>query len=508
MSGNLRLQFVLEAIDNATKTMRRVNEATDKLNEPMRRVKTAAREMFSEAGGARLAQQMDVINGRAASLVGTVRGVVLGFGAATAAAGGMFFMLKNPIDVVADVADTAEKVGIGTEALSRLQFAAEQAGSNAEEMAESVRFLGKNMIEARNGSKEMQQQFALVGITAKMLKTMKVTDVVDRIAATYSAVGDAGQNAQIKISNSQALMGRGGAKLIQTFNGGVESLREMAAESDRIGYTVTANQARGMKAYNDTFNKLQASIRGVMVIIASAALPALTRMTDRLIELNVSGRGEWADKLGRSVGDLVENLPGFLTVIGQFGQVMVRVGSAVASVAEALGGWRNVMTLIGVLLGAVVIVKVIALGVAIYQAVPIVWGLVTAFWAFAGGLLAVVGLPALIAVGLVAAAALIYSKWEPISQFFSNIWEKIKAIGSATANGISGFFGGGQSTAASSVPTQAPSALADNRSKLDGKIRIFIDSEGRPQVRDISSQQSGRSNIDIAYQGPGMAFAP
>ena len=509
MSGNLKLAFVIDAIDNATKTLRAVNESVDKINAPMRSVRASAREMFREAGWDKFKTQLGVVHESAQRLGNTVRQIGFAFGAATALAGGAFSAIKNTVDTLAGVADTAEKLGVSTEALSRLQFAAEQSGSSAQEMAESMRFLSDNMTAARGGSKEAQKDFALLGISMAQLNKMKVTDVFERMAQVYNEVGDAGHNAELKISNAQNLMGRGGAKLIQTLNGGKQALREQGAESDRLGYTVAGKTAREMKAFNDTFNALQASIRGVMTVIASAALPALDRMTKKFTEMNVKARTDWAEKFGKALGDIIENLPGFMATIGQVTEGVAALGKAANAVAEALGGWKNVLIGIAAIMGLKAVVGIVQLGIAIGGLVGPGIALAKVVGSIAAGLLSVVGLPALIAVGLVAAAIAIVKYWEPISQFFSDIWEKIKAIGAAAGNGIAGLFGGqGGPAGTAAVASQAPSALpATGRPTLDGQIRIYVDSEGRPRVQDMSTKTTGPWEVDMVYQGPGMAFS-
>src|SRR5271169_4263025 len=59
---------------------------------------------------------------------------------------------------------TAQNIGVTTDALQGLDYAANQAGVSQELMAHSLAHLSHSLYEARNGSIEMQTHFAKAGI--------------------------------------------------------------------------------------------------------------------------------------------------------------------------------------------------------------------------------------------------------------------------------------------------------------------------------------------------------
>lgn len=502
--SNLKLAFVIEAIDNATKKIRAVNDAVEKSQAPLRRARAAARDLFNEAGWTKLQKQWGVINERGSALWSTVRRYAVGFAAVSAAAGGAFFGVKRTIDEIDRTNDVAKKLGMGVEQLQRMGYAAQLNGSNAEEMGQALQFLSQNMVEAINGSKESVLWFSRVGLTVQQLRKMNAAQVFEAIADKFAKVGDARGNAEKKIAVMRALMGRGGAELKQVLDLGSAGLQTFYKEAERLGAVIDGETAGAMADFNDNFDRLTFSIRGVMATIAKYALPSLDAMVKRFTEMNVSSRQALGERLGRAMGDLVTRFPAFLTSLGQISETMAKLAVASDRVAQAMGGWDNALMAIAAILGARVVIQLVAFIAACASAVPTVLGVAKIVWWLAAGLLSVVGLPAAIAVGLVAAAVAIWAYWEPISAMFVRVWGTIKAISGAAGRWIGRTFGIGGPGAPSAVAgATAPSALVPGGSQLSGKLRIYVDSEGKARVTELQKPRGGLLDFDV-YSGPLM----
>lgn len=503
MSNNLKLAFVIEAIDNATKKIRDVGAAVDKTREPMRRARAAAREFFEAAGVGRLREQLDAIRGRGAAFLETARGIAAGVAIMSAGAGAAFFGFKRVADETDRIADTAAALGMTAAQLQRMGFAAQMNGSSQDELAQSLVFLNKNMGEARNGSQAMLQMFRNVGITQADLRdsTFTAGDALERIADTFNRVGDAGNNAGKKVEVSTALLGRSGFRQIQFLNAGSAAMRRFYAEADRLGVTLGEQTVSNMGAFNDSFDRLRLTVFGAIANALGPAAPRLQEIVERVVEWTAANRGLIATRLGEFIERVATALPGFLTSVGQIAQVVFAFAMGADRVAQALGGWQVVLGAIAVLLATKVVVSFVTLMATIVGAVPYIIGVAKIFFWFAAGLASAFALPAAIAAGLIAAGAAVWAYWEPIGEFFSGLWDTLKRIGgtkitAAPAEGAPSIYAGAEEWAR----YRAGSALASGGQQLGGTLRIQVDGEGRARVAEVRKEAGSPLDLDV-YTG-------
>lgn len=536
-TGNLKLAFVIEALDKATEPLRRVGRAIDKVAEPIKRIgalsdQTAFR--FGRFMGNRLQNQMGVVRERFDTLKGSAQGIAQGFGAVSLAAGGVFFALKRTIDATDQTLDVSKKLGIGVEKFQELGFAAKMSGSSQQEMGDALMYLSKNMIAATNGSAEMATWFKHVGIPLDKLKKMNAAEVFGAIADKFQAVGDVGQNSEKKIKALTELMGRGGANMRQLLDGGSEGLKTFAKRARELGVVVDGKTANSMADFNDNFDELGGSIFGVMSEIAKSALPALDAMVKQFTELNVASRADWGKTIGETISKIVAALPGFLKSIGQISAVLVTIVGAVDWVAEALGGWDVVIYAVTALLGLKLVVGIWQLFAALVAIVPTIWTFGVALMATPVGWF-------LGAIALIAGAVfLIYKNWAPIKQFFIGLWDGVKSafstvydwimnkimavvelaakVGQTVKNLFSGDVNGsvtydamGNATGVADAPLAiappVPSALPTRnmmqKADVGGTIKLQIDQDGRARVAEVKKNNPA-VDFDV-YSGMVMA---
>ena len=421
--SNLKLAFILEAIDKATAPLRKVGQAVDRINEPAKRVSRSMDQVafrFGRLMGFRLQRQWGEISERGRALSNSAQGVANTLGVVTIAAGSAFYAMKRTVDEIDRANEAANKLGMSIEVYQKMGYAAEQTGSSQEDMGQALKFLSQNMVQAINGSKEATEWFGRVGIPLDKLKQMNAGEVFETIADKFQAVGDVGQNAQKKIAVMMALMGRSGTELKQTLDQGSDGLRGLYKEAVRLGAVVDGPTADAFSQFNDNFGDMKKSIVAVMTSITKAALPALDSIVKKITEMGVAGRVEWGEKIGLTISNIVNALPGFFAQMGKIAGAMVMIAGAAHMVAQAMGGWQNVIYVVATLISVKLAIGVYALGTAMLAIIPTIWTLGFALMATPLGWF-------LAAIALIAGAVyLIYRNWEPIKGFFAGIWGAIK----------------------------------------------------------------------------------
>lgn len=511
--SNLRLAFVIDAVDRATATVTRINRSIDRMTEPARRARASLNSLLDASRMDRVRSAMGELSNRTQGLMSWGRGVAAvaaGIGLAAGAAG---FALKRSIDSVDAMLDQAKKLNVPIEMFQRMGFAAQMNGSSSQEMGQALQFLSQNMVEAINGSKETAIWFNRVGLSMGQLRKMNAVQVMEAIADQFARVGDAGQNAEKKITLMRALMGRSGAELKQTLDLGSTGLRRFYADADALGGVVSGPAAEAMADFNDEFDRMRFSIGGAMSAVAGAALPALNDLVKRTTAWTVANRALIATRVAEFFDRVLPRLPAIATSLGQIAGALGTVIALADRFAQMLGGWETVFAIVtGVILGnglyALAMLTTALWGVgAAFLATPFGW--------FAAGV-----------AGFVALAALVIAKWEPIKKFFTDLWAPVSRvlglfnskITTGAARGTPSIYAGGDewaryraqpgaAVAAAVGGAPAPSAIAPRgagaRTEVGGTLKIELDANGQPRVREIRKAPGSVLDFDV-YSGAVM----
>src|SRR5690606_5641102 len=87
------------------------------------------------------------------------------------------------------------------------------------------------------------------------------------------------EDGSVKTALAMNIFGRAGTQLIPMLNQGRDGLAQMAAESDRLGQTITTEAGQAAEAFNDDLTRLNAVMGGIANQIMQAVVPSLKDMT-------------------------------------------------------------------------------------------------------------------------------------------------------------------------------------------------------------------------------------
>lgn len=207
--------------------------------------------------------------------------------AAAAAAGAvtvaMVALGKSAIDAADQMNDLSKATGISTEALSQLQFAAEQSGTDLEGLVTGLRKFTSQATDAAAKAGPARDAFKLIGVS--------VTDSAGKLKDTETLLLDVAEqfsqykDGAAKAAAAQDLFGKSGATLIPFLNAGRSGIQELKEEADRLGLTLRGGTAQAADDFNDNLSKLKAQLGGLGLQIADRFLPALIDITKALSDL-------------------------------------------------------------------------------------------------------------------------------------------------------------------------------------------------------------------------------
>jgi uncharacterized phage infection (PIP) family protein YhgE len=199
-------------------------------------------------------------------------------GAAAAAAAAIVNAVGKAVDRADDIGKMAQRVGLGTEALSRLEYAAKLSDVSLDQLGTGLKQLSKNMAAAATGNGTAAAAFNALGVSVVDANgKLRPTEAVFLdLASAFKRLEDGAQ----KTALSMAAFGKSGSDLIPLLNEGAEGIRRYAAESDAMGRTVNSSTATAAQKVKDAGERIGGIFDGLALKIAEGFLPAMESIAD------------------------------------------------------------------------------------------------------------------------------------------------------------------------------------------------------------------------------------
>lgn len=235
--------------------------------------------------------------------------------AAAAAGTALAVAVKGAIDNADEMSKTAQKVGVTTEALSRLNYAAGLSDVTLEQLSKGLGRLTQSMSQIAQGmAGPAKMAFDALGISAMDASghLRSSDDVLADVAERFARMEDGATKTALAI----ALFGRSGADLIPMLNMGKSGLADLATEADRLGITLSTSTGRSAEAFNDSLTRLQSVFAGVINRIMVGILPALDEFSAKISD---PAFAQSAEVIGLAIVDSMKMaVDSINTVVGAF----------------------------------------------------------------------------------------------------------------------------------------------------------------------------------------------
>ena len=194
---------------------------------------------------------------------------------------GEFF--TQQIEGATHLENTAEKLGLTTDALQRFAYAADKAGVDADSSAQSLGKLNKSIGEAVNGGGEAGDAFTKLGVQVKDAqgKVRSVEDVLLDVADGFKGLG----SQQERAAYSTKIFGREGQSLLPVLSQGSDHIREMYTEADELGIVLGGDFYKNAKAAQSKISDFSMVVDSIKARILSAAMPAITALVEWFLKM-------------------------------------------------------------------------------------------------------------------------------------------------------------------------------------------------------------------------------
>jgi hypothetical protein len=198
-----------------------------------------------------------------ANLKGAIAGA---FGTAAIVAAG-----KATMDYAGQIADLSERLGVSTDALQEMDFAARLTGTNLETFTGFLEKLSVSREEALQGNDELRDSFARLGVSLEDLRTKRLEDLTRQIGRAIQ-----GGDVQQLMPALRGVGGRGAGALAPTFRMGLEEAGQQARAANAI---ISAEDIAALDEAGDQFSALfqiiRAQLAPAMIWLGEAAIDAV-----------------------------------------------------------------------------------------------------------------------------------------------------------------------------------------------------------------------------------------
>ena len=185
-------------------------------------------------------------------------------------------MAKEAIDTGGAMFDMAHRVGLSVEALSALDFGAEQAGVNIEAMHLLITRLSRVIGQAGTGSDEAAKAIGRIGLNYRTLLNLpRQQQFLEVIDALHSIPNDS-----IRAARAQAIFGRSASELNNLIAEGSAGLSKYSAELARNGALLTDEAAAKLDSTGDKMKEFNAIWAGTKRNIVADYAPEIVTAID------------------------------------------------------------------------------------------------------------------------------------------------------------------------------------------------------------------------------------
>lgn len=232
--------------------------------------------------------------------IGRVGGLLKGLGGTVAKLGALFgglsvagaFAAFNKMSENLDaLAKAANTLGVTTEELSELRFAAQRSGIEVAGLETSLQRMRRSIGEASFGKGTGVEALRQLGLDAQQLMKLPIQEQLLEISRAMQEIPNASQ----RIAVGFQLFGRQGVNLIRFMQKGDEELRGLIDNARKFGATVSQETAIKMEMFQDSMLNLKTAMAAVGRQVADFLSPFMVALAEQMAAwaatANKSGAG-------------------------------------------------------------------------------------------------------------------------------------------------------------------------------------------------------------------------
>lgn len=197
-----------------------------------------------------------------------------GIATATAAAGATAALVKMRMSAVDNLAKTADKLGVTTEALAGLQHAAQLSGVSTQQFDKALQNMGVQVANAAKGTGLAVRALDDLGINALALSQLPLDQQMHEVAKAMEGV----ESQSEKVRIAYELFGARGVGVLNMMKNGADAMQDMAKEADTLGIAISRIDAAMIEQANDDVQRAKSVFQGFGNQIATELSPLISAL--------------------------------------------------------------------------------------------------------------------------------------------------------------------------------------------------------------------------------------
>lgn len=222
----------------------------------------------------------------------------IGSAFAAAAAGASLAIVKMRMSAIDNLAKTADKLGVTTEALAGFRHAAELSGVSTQGFDKALQNMGVQIANAAQGTGIAVRALDQLGLNADALSRLPLDQQMLEVAKAMENV----ENHTDKVRIAYELFGARGVGVLNMLKGGADGLEKMAAEAEFLGVALSRVDAAQIEAANDNVTRAASVFEGLANQVTVSLSPVISELAANFYQTALD-----TNELG-SVGDRVAKL--------------------------------------------------------------------------------------------------------------------------------------------------------------------------------------------------------
>ena len=219
---------------------------------------------------------LDVDHSGFAEAEGLIHKLTSGFMGAVAAIGavalGIAEVTRETAEHGKEVLESAERIGVATDKLQELQYAARMSGIGDGQLEFALRNIGRAARAAAAGGGQAAFVFQRMGVTVQELRSLRPDQVLEKLSTAFSKLPSGFEKSNAALS----LFGRNGSAMIPFLNKLGEEGKQLFADALASGNVLTEAQLKAADAFINAQRRFNEVMRGLRNALGTPFLSALT----------------------------------------------------------------------------------------------------------------------------------------------------------------------------------------------------------------------------------------
>jgi len=197
--------------------------------------------------------------------------------------------VQGSLEFASSLGETAQQLGVTTDALQEYRYAATQAGLSQEEMDKALAKLTRTIGEAANGSKKQVEAFNSLGIAVKDANgnVLNAADAIPKVADALKGIENPAQRAAVLTD----LFGKAGQKLEPLLSGGSAAVNELRQAAHKLGAVLSEDQIQRADETADKLAALNTVLKARVAGVVADNADAILGLANAFVSLiNAIGR--------------------------------------------------------------------------------------------------------------------------------------------------------------------------------------------------------------------------